>query len=129
MSFNDDYWLWTQDTSSRSNAITLIHGVLGHRALLFEELIPCKFYLSFIELFLSLSISLKWEGTCIGIFNDFLFLAMSSAENHSLRVFHPKPSYLKPSILVSLSCMPRISYSIFPDFGDLGRLLPDLVRK
>ena len=95
MSFNDEYWLWTQDISSRSNAITLIHGGLGHRPLLFEELIPCKFYLSLLNFFVIVSI-LEIGRHLHGFFRSFLVFAMSSAENHSMRVFYPKPTYLKP---------------------------------
>ena len=65
LSFNDEYWLWIQDISSRSNAMTLIHGGLGHRPLPFEELIPCKSYLSFIEL--SRHFLYFWNGKALAL--------------------------------------------------------------
>jgi hypothetical protein len=39
---------------------------------LFEELIPCKSYFSFIDLLCRLSRSLIWEGTCVGFYRVFV---------------------------------------------------------
>jgi hypothetical protein len=129
VSFNDEYWLWTQDTSSRFNAITLIHGGLGHRPLIFEKSIHCKSDLGFIELYLSVSLFLIWEGTWVGSFDHFLILATISAEKHSVFVILPMPTYL--SHLPSLNpCMLKITSSNLRSFtGNLGQILPASGRK
>jgi hypothetical protein len=84
-------------TSSRSNAKTLIHGGLGQRPLLFEELIHCKSYLGFIAyLFMS---HLFWYGMALALVFLYLTLAMSSAKNHLGTLSNPKP--LSPSNILS----------------------------
>ena len=55
---NDEYWFWTQDISSRCQTITLIHGGLGHRPLLCEELVLFGFHRALFAIFVFL-----WEIT------------------------------------------------------------------
>jgi hypothetical protein len=82
MSFNDEYWLWTQDTSSWFNAKTLIYGGFGHQPLPLKSL----FLENLFEVFLGFVYLLIWEGTWGWSFDDFLLFATSSAENHSMFV-------------------------------------------
>ena len=41
---NEEYWFWAQDISLWFQTTTLIHGGLGHRPLLCEELVLFGFY-------------------------------------------------------------------------------------
>jgi hypothetical protein len=66
VSFNDEYWLWTQDISLRFNAITLLHGGLGHRPLL-QRVNSLQIFLNVFKLSLPVSFFLIWEGTCDGL--------------------------------------------------------------
>jgi hypothetical protein len=82
MSLNDEYWLWTQDTSSRFNAKTLIYGGFSHQPLLVKSL----FLEKSCEVFLGFCLSLDMGRNLRLVFLDFLPLATSSAENHSVFV-------------------------------------------
>jgi hypothetical protein len=84
--------------------------------------------MGFIELYSSFSLSLIWEGTCVGFSDDFFIFATSSAENYSMCVFYPKPTYLSLASFFLTPCMLRISnYTKIPVPGDLGQFLPDPV--
>jgi hypothetical protein len=73
---------------------------------------------------------LTWEGTCVGFADDFLILATSSAENHSMCAFYPKPTYLiLAPFFLSMHAQNCQLHNQNPVPGDLDRLLPDSVWK